>query len=182
MRRPHAKELAPVHPGEVLWEEFMRPADLSTASLAGVIDVSVACLNEVIAKRGAVTPDMAQRLAGVFATSERFWTNLQATYDRSTENLVRRQAGMTRRPRHTLDELLAQCDPTAPRTPEEQEWLDLKPVGREFGAVRVLPVSRVRRELNSIIRRGESVVIEKRGRVMVQIVPLDGSMSEVDQP
>ena len=75
-------------------------------------------------------------------------------------------------PRYTLEELLAQCDPKAPRTEEEQAWLDARPVGREFGAVRYLPLSRFRRELVSIIRRRESVVITRRGKPTARCYPV----------
>lgn len=67
------------------------------------------------------------------------------------------------RPRYTLQELLAQCDPNAPRTAEEQEWLDAPPVGCEFGAWRSVAITRFHRELRSIKRRGESVVITHLG-------------------
>lgn len=67
------------------------------------------------------------------------------------------------RKRYIMQELLAQCDPNAPRTAEEQEWLDAPPVGREFGGWRCVGISRLHRELKSILRRGESVVITHRG-------------------
>jgi antitoxin ChpS len=72
---------------------------------------------------------------------------------------------------YTLDELLAQCDPDAPMPDELRDWEAAPPVGREFGAVRTLPVSRVRRELVSIIRRGETVLVSRRGRAVVVLGP-----------
>lgn len=77
-----------------------------------------------------------------------------------------------KRPRYTLKGLLAQCDPNAPRSEEEQAWLDARPVGREFGAVRLLPLSRVRRDLNSIMRRGDTVVVTRRGECMAKLEPV----------
>lgn len=76
------------------------------------------------------------------------------------------------RPRYTQKELLAQCDPSSPRSDEEQAWLDARPVGREFGAVRLVPLSRVRRDLNSIIRRGDSVVVTRRGVCVARLEPI----------
>lgn len=75
------------------------------------------------------------------------------------------------RPRYTLDKLLAQCDPDAPMPDELRDWEAAPPVGSEFGAVRTLPVSRVRRELVSIIRRGETVLVSRRGRAVVVLGP-----------
>ena len=77
-----------------------------------------------------------------------------------------------KRPCYTLKGLLAQCDPNAPRSEEEQAWLDARPVGREFGAVRVLPLSRVRRDLNSIMRRGDTVVVTRRGECVARLEPV----------
>lgn len=77
-----------------------------------------------------------------------------------------------KRPRYTLKGLLAQCDPNAPRSEDEQAWLDARPVGREFGAVRLLPLSRVRRDLNSIMRRGDTVVVTRRGECMARLEPI----------
>lgn len=80
------------------------------------------------------------------------------------------------RPRYTREELLAQCDPNEPRSEEEQAWLDARPIGREFGAVRVLTLSRVRRDLNSIMRRGDTVVVTRRGEPVVRLEPIDQAM------
>jgi len=77
-----------------------------------------------------------------------------------------------KRPRYTRKELLAQCDSNSPRSEEEQAWLDARPVGRESGAVRVLPLSRVRRDLNSIMRRGDTVVVTRRGECMAKLEPI----------
>lgn len=74
---------------------------------------------------------------------------------------------MTTRRRYTLQELLAQCDPTASRHPDEQMWLDMEPVGRELGAVRAIPLSRFLRERRSLARRGETVRILRRGKVLL---------------
>lgn len=77
-----------------------------------------------------------------------------------------------KRTRYTRKDLLAQCDPNSPSTEEEQAWLDARPVGREFGAVRLLPLSRVRRDLNSIMRRGDTVVVTRRGECVARLEPI----------
>jgi antitoxin HigA-1 len=73
--------LAPVHPGEVLLEEFMQPLGVTQYRLAKETDVPPRRINEIVLGRRAVTADTALRLARYFGTSEMFWLNLQARYD-----------------------------------------------------------------------------------------------------
>ena len=80
-----AKRLAPVHPGEVLFEEFLEPLDLSQYRLAKEIHVPARRINEIVHGTRAVSADTALRLARYFGTSERFWMNLQAQWDLDTE-------------------------------------------------------------------------------------------------
>ena len=80
-----AKRLAPVHPGEVLFEEFLEPLDLSQYRLAKEIHVPTRRINEIVHGMRAVSADTALRLARYFGTSERFWMNLQAQWDLDTE-------------------------------------------------------------------------------------------------
>ena len=80
-----AKRLAPVHPGEVLLEEFLEPLDLSQYRLAKSISVPPRRINEIVHGTRAVTADTALRLARFFGTSDRFWLNLQAAYDLDVE-------------------------------------------------------------------------------------------------
>lgn len=68
---------------------------------------------------------------------------------------------MSNHNRYALGEPLAKCDPSVPRSAEEQAWLDCAPVGREFGAVRVVAISRARRELRSMHRREEIVRVTR---------------------
>lgn len=75
------QKLAPVHPGEVLLEEFLRPLRLSQYRLAKDVSVPARRINEIVRGTRAVTADTALRLARYFGTSERFWMNLQARYD-----------------------------------------------------------------------------------------------------
>ena len=76
-----AKRLPPIHPGEILREEFMAPLGLSMNALALALRVPVTRVAEIVHERRAITPDTALRLARYFNTSPRFWLNLQAAYD-----------------------------------------------------------------------------------------------------
>ncbi len=77
-----AKEkLKPVHPGEILIEEFMKPLGLSQYRVSKDIGVQARRINEIVHGKRAVTADTALRLARYFGTSEGFWMNLQAHYD-----------------------------------------------------------------------------------------------------
>jgi addiction module HigA family antidote len=75
------KKLAPVHPGEVLLEEFLRPMGLSQHRLAMDIQVPARRINEIVLGKRRITADTALRLAKYFGTSAQFWTGLQADYD-----------------------------------------------------------------------------------------------------
>lgn len=76
-----AKKLPPVHPGEVLLEEFLEPMGLSQYRLAKDISVPPRRINEIVHGKRAITADTALRLARFFGTSEQFWLNLQTAYD-----------------------------------------------------------------------------------------------------
>ena len=78
MSRP---KLDPVHPGEILLEEFLRPLGLSQYRLAKDVSVPARRINEIVHGTRAVTADTALRLARYFGTSERFWLNLQVGFD-----------------------------------------------------------------------------------------------------
>ncbi len=80
-----SKKLEPVHPGEVLLEEFLRPMGLSQYRLAKDIAVPPRRINEIVHGLRAVTADTALRLARYFGTSDRFWMNLQTRYDLEME-------------------------------------------------------------------------------------------------
>jgi len=73
--------LAPVHPGEVLLEEFLEPMGISQYRLAKDISVPARRINEIVHGKRAVTADTALRLSRYFGTSDRFWLNLQTSYD-----------------------------------------------------------------------------------------------------
>lgn len=78
-------KLLPVHPGEVLFEEFLRPYGISQYRLAKDLSVHPRRINEIVHGKRAVTTDTALRLARHFGTSERFWLNLQTGYDLEVE-------------------------------------------------------------------------------------------------
>ena len=73
--------LHPVHPGEVLAEEFLTPKGLSAASLARHIGVPANRVSEIVAGRRAVTGDTALRLAAAFGTTAEFWMGLQMRWE-----------------------------------------------------------------------------------------------------
>ncbi len=79
------RSLAPIHPGEVLFEDFLEPLGLSQYRLAQDITVPPRRINEIVHGKRAVSADTALRLARYFGTSERFWLNLQARFDLETE-------------------------------------------------------------------------------------------------
>ncbi|MGH7481932.1 MAG: HigA family addiction module antitoxin [Longimicrobiales bacterium] len=74
-------KMAPIHPGEILLEEFLEPAAISQYRLARDISVSPRRINEIVHGKRAITADTALRLARYFGTADRFWLNLQTRYD-----------------------------------------------------------------------------------------------------
>ncbi|HDZ02125.1 MAG TPA: addiction module antidote protein, HigA family [Nitrospirae bacterium] len=79
------KLLEPVHPGEILMEEFLNPMGISQYRLAKDINVPARRINEIVQGKRSITPDTALRLSRYFGLSERFWINLQARYDLEKE-------------------------------------------------------------------------------------------------
>lgn len=80
-----ARKLPPVHPGEVLQEEFLKPLGISQYRLAKEISVPPRRVNEIVHGNRAITADTALRFARFFGTTDRFWLNLQARYDLEVE-------------------------------------------------------------------------------------------------
>jgi len=78
-------KMTPIHPGEILLEEYLHPLELSQYRLAQDISVSPRRINEIVHGTRAITADTALRLARYFGTSDRFWLNLQARYDLEVE-------------------------------------------------------------------------------------------------
>jgi addiction module HigA family antidote len=80
-----AKKMAPIHPGEILLEEFLKPLSLSQYRLAKDINVSARRINEIVHGKRAISADTALRLSRYFGTTDRFWLNLQSGYDLEVE-------------------------------------------------------------------------------------------------
>ena len=79
------KMLAPIHPGEILMEEFLKPLGISQYRLAKDISVPARRINEIVHGSRSISADTALRLSRYFNLSERFWLNLQARYDLEVE-------------------------------------------------------------------------------------------------
>ncbi|MEN8181935.1 MAG: HigA family addiction module antitoxin [Myxococcota bacterium] len=76
---------SPIHPGEILLEEFLGPMEISQYRLAKDISVPPRRINEIVHGKRAITADTALRLARYFGMTERFWMNLQTRYDLEVE-------------------------------------------------------------------------------------------------
>jgi addiction module HigA family antidote len=79
------KKINPIHPGEILMEEFLKPLELSQNQLANDIGVPPRRINEIIHGKRRITADTALRLAHYFKMSPRFWLGLQMDYDLDIE-------------------------------------------------------------------------------------------------
>ncbi|MBP7997839.1 MAG: HigA family addiction module antidote protein [Chloroflexi bacterium] len=78
------EKIPPIHPGEVLLEDFMQPLGLSQYALAKALHVYPRRINEIVQGKRAITADTALRLARFFGTSAEVWMNLQSLYDLET--------------------------------------------------------------------------------------------------
>ena len=84
------KKLPPIHPGEILQEEFLKPMQISQYRLAKDISVPPRRINEIVHGKRSITADTALRLGKYFGISPQFWLNLQTRYDLEiTEDLLR---------------------------------------------------------------------------------------------
>src|SRR3989441_12508791 len=94
------KKLKPVHPGEVLREEYLTPLKLSMNKLALDLHVPVTRIAEIVHERRGITPDTALRLGRYFNTSARFWLNAQSAYElEAAQDELRRTIERDVRPR-----------------------------------------------------------------------------------
>lgn len=73
--------MRPIHPGEILLEEYLRPLDMTPHSLAMALHITPARVNEIVRGERGVSPDTALRLARFFDTAPELWLNLQTAYD-----------------------------------------------------------------------------------------------------
>lgn len=79
------EQLHPIHPGEILLEEFLKPLKISQYRLAKDINVPARRINEIVHGTRAITPDTALRLSKFFGLSERYWLNIQTRFDLDIE-------------------------------------------------------------------------------------------------
>jgi antitoxin HigA-1 len=75
------KKIPPVHPGEILLEDYLKPTGVSQTQLALNMRVSPGRINEIILGKRSITPETALRLSKAIGTTPEFWLNLQAAYD-----------------------------------------------------------------------------------------------------
>ena len=80
-----ARKLGPIHPGEILLEEFLEPMEITQYRLAKDVSVPARRINEIVHGKRGISADTALRLSKYFGTSERFWMNLQTRYDLEIE-------------------------------------------------------------------------------------------------
>ncbi len=79
------KRLPPIHPGEILLEEFLKPMGISQYRIAKATSVPARRINEIVHGKRSITADTALRLSKFFGMSDRFWMNLQTRYDLELE-------------------------------------------------------------------------------------------------
>ncbi|WP_374682884.1 HigA family addiction module antitoxin [Accumulibacter sp.] len=97
------KKLSPIHPGEILLEDFMKPLELTQYRVAVDIGVAPLRINQIVHGKRAITADTALRLARYFGTTPGIWLRLQARYDleiaqEKVGKSIRRQVKVLRRP------------------------------------------------------------------------------------
>ena len=80
-----SRKMAPIHPGEILLEEFLKPMDISQYRLAKETSMPPRRINEIVQGKRSISANTALRLARYFGTTDRFWLNLQARYDLEIE-------------------------------------------------------------------------------------------------
>ena len=73
--------MRPIHPGEILREEYLQPLDMTPNALAKALHLHAARINEIVRENRGITPDTALRLARFFGNTPEFWLNLQMAYD-----------------------------------------------------------------------------------------------------
>ncbi|WP_374503113.1 HigA family addiction module antitoxin [Zoogloea sp.] len=95
--------MRPIHPGEILREEFLLPLGLSANALAMDLHVPAPRINDIVRERRAVTPDTALRLARYFDTTPQFWMNLQTVFDlKQAEVAIGERVRREIRPMHAV--------------------------------------------------------------------------------
>ena len=93
-------KMRPIHPGEIIREEYLVPLQMTAHALAMALRVPAPRINDIVRERRAVTPDTALRLARYFDTTAQFWLNLQSSFDlKQAENEAGRKIAAEVRPR-----------------------------------------------------------------------------------
>jgi antitoxin HigA-1 len=93
-------QLRPVHPGEILREDFIEPLSMSVEQLANALDLPAASVEDIVHERTPVTSDVALRLARYFSTRPEYWLSFQTRYDlRVAEHATRHTIERTVEPR-----------------------------------------------------------------------------------
>ncbi len=119
-RAPHStlrsEQLPPLHPGDILTEDFMRPLKLSNRALACAIGVSPTRIATIASRKAAITADTAIRLGRYFDTSPWFWMNLQVRFEL---DMAEQQVP---HPTARIEPLPIFLDPGVPAPPESKEW------------------------------------------------------------
>ena len=77
----HQNGMRPIHPGEILREEYLKPLEMSVSALSRALHVPPTRMNDIVRENRGISADTALRLARFFGTSERFWLNLQTEYE-----------------------------------------------------------------------------------------------------
>ncbi len=87
------REISPVHPGEILLEEFLRPLNLSQSEFARKIGVNFRTVHDIVNRKRGISPEMAIRLSRFFNTTPQFWMNLQRDHNlwRAYKNLKKKE-------------------------------------------------------------------------------------------
>jgi addiction module HigA family antidote len=81
MKKPASDRLPPIHPGEILREEFLNPLEMSAHELALALRLPASRINEIVNEKRGITAGTALRLSRYFGTTPKFWLNLQASYE-----------------------------------------------------------------------------------------------------
>lgn len=81
--------MRPIHPGEILREEFLIPLGMSAHALAMALHVPAPRINDIVRERRSLSPDTVLRLSRYFGTTPEFWMNLQSAFDLRTARLAR---------------------------------------------------------------------------------------------
>jgi addiction module HigA family antidote len=94
-----SNKMRPIHPGEIIREEYLAPLQMTAHALAMALRVPAPRINDIVRERRAITPDTALRLARYFNTTAQFWLNLQSSFDlKQAENETGRKIAAEIRP------------------------------------------------------------------------------------